>query len=99
MRFLVNSKEVCSVHFSGKYLMAWAVSSTASYNASISGSYSAIIACRRAVNLAVRTNGFLGDETRIICTKSSNGEDQCLIIHTRAVTPPKKRGRMNDIPP
>ena len=70
MRFLANSKEVCSVHSLGKCLTAWAVSSTLSYNASISDSYSRITTCRRAVNLAVRANGFFGDETRIIYSKS-----------------------------
>jgi hypothetical protein len=91
MTFLANSKEVRSVHSLGKCLTAWAVSSTASYNASISGSYSAMIACRRAVNFAVRTNGFLGDETRTICSESSSDEGQCLITHTKTMTPPKKK--------
>jgi hypothetical protein len=83
-------QRVCSVHSLGKCLTAWAVSSTASYNASISGSYSAMIACRRAVNFAVRTNGFLGDETRIICSESSSDEGQCLITHEND-DPPKKK--------
>ena len=78
-RFLANSKELCSVHSLGKYLTAWAVSSTASYNASISGPYSAITACRRVVSFAVSANGFLGDETRIICSESFGGKYQCLV--------------------
>src|SRR6202012_2906892 len=87
-RFLANSKELCSVHSFGAYLTAWAVSFTASYNASISCSYSLMTACRRAVNFTVRANGFLGDETRIICSESSGGEDQ----RTKTIAPQELDG-------
>lgn len=67
----MNSRAFSLVHSDGTSICGCVVFYTAAYNASISSSYSMMIACLRAVFFAVYMNGFFGDVTSIILGQQS----------------------------
>ena len=63
---LTKSRDVSGLHVVGGARPLCVLSSTAAYSASISGSYSRMMAWRRGVFFAVYVKGFAGVDTVII---------------------------------